>query len=163
MLSLAQVNHDSFFIILCTLHDRRVFLLQVHVSVPSPSLRCKYGQLCAMRKVYAACFRLGRGQPTLGTGVISTVVTGGSTIYRHATTNAISAWTTFCASTDARHLPPCEMASRHCLCVFESCQLLSLYPIDVTWSRDSEHQFNQSAGSTRMRGRRASQCDWWLF
>src|SRR6218665_1586200 len=76
------------------------------------------------------------------------ILTGGSKLSQSATTKAFSAWT----------MPRALTANQMCvifhrqglllvgiITVCEHCQLPSLYPIDITWSRDSEHPCHLSA------------------
>src|SRR6218665_3000485 len=65
-----------------------------------------------------------------------------ATIYRHATSAfSAHAWTTSCVSTETGRASSstCEGLLVDIVpCLRMRCRLPSLYPIDVTWSRDSE-------------------------
>src|SRR6218665_1343820 len=123
----------------CTLE--RYILSASPCDCVNSSFQDKYRQVCTMQTVYAAC--------SLESSSWWRTANAGCWWFCNLLTcttvcaNAFSAWTTPCASTANRMRVIFRHEHHHRVC--ERCQLLSLYPIDVTWSRDSEQPCHLSA------------------
>lgn|SRR6218665_1849143 len=124
-------------------HLRSIWPMRLHRTHPSVVniARSAAFDLCKSHVDTRLCLS---GEPPMqAIGVILTIVTGGTIIHRHMTTNGL--FRVLRRPLDWCHLTPKGTVFWHCHCVCKCCCLSSLYPIDVPCSRDSEHPCQLSA------------------
>lgn len=100
-------------------HLRSIWPMRLHQTHPSVVniARSAAFDLCKSHVDTRLCLS---GEPPMqAIGVILTIVTGGTIIHRHMTTNALSAWTIPCASAATRLVP--SYTERNCFLALSLC------------------------------------------